>query len=50
MFCAHTCAQPRKKRCSEAARLRTATDPHPLARFRINGLLSNMPTFAPAFQ
>lgn len=34
----------------EAARLRTATDPHPLARFRVNGPLSNMPTFAQAFQ
>jgi len=34
----------------EAARLRTATDPHPLARFRVNGPLSNMPTFAKAFQ
>ncbi len=34
----------------EAARLRTATDPHPLGRFRVNGPLSNMPTFAQAFQ
>jgi putative endopeptidase len=33
----------------EAARLRTATDPHPLGRFRVNGPLSNMPTFAQAF-
>jgi putative endopeptidase len=33
----------------EAARLRTATDPHPLGRFRINGPLSNMPAFAKAF-
>ncbi|MDX6497899.1 MAG: putative endopeptidase [Blastocatellia bacterium] len=33
----------------EAARLRTATDPHPLGRFRVNGPLSNMPTFASAF-
>ena len=34
----------------EAARLRTATDPHPLGRFRVNGPLSNMPQFAAAFQ
>jgi putative endopeptidase len=34
----------------EAARLRTATDTHPLGRFRVNGPLSNMPTFAQAFQ
>ena len=34
----------------EAARLRTATDSHPLGRFRVNGPLSNMPTFAQAFQ
>jgi putative endopeptidase len=34
----------------EAARLRTATDPHPLGRFRVNGPLSNMPAFAAAFQ
>jgi len=34
----------------EAARLRTATDPHPLGRFRVNGPLSNMPAFAQAFQ
>ena len=33
----------------EAARLRTATDPHPLGRFRVNGPLSNMPAFASAF-
>ncbi len=33
----------------EAARLRTATDSHPLGRFRVNGPLSNMPTFAQAF-
>jgi len=33
----------------EAARLRTQTDPHPLARFRVNGPLSNMPAFAQAF-
>ncbi len=34
----------------EAARLRVATDPHPLGRFRVNGPLSNMPSFAEAFQ
>jgi predicted metalloendopeptidase len=33
----------------EAARLRTATDPHPLSRFRVNGPVSNMPAFAQAF-
>jgi predicted metalloendopeptidase len=33
----------------EAARLRTATDSHPLGRFRVNGPLSNMPSFASAF-
>jgi putative endopeptidase len=33
----------------EAARLRNATDPHPLGRFRVNGPLSNMPAFAKAF-
>ena len=34
----------------QAARLRVATDPHPLARFRVNGPLSNMPAFAQAYQ
>ena len=34
----------------EAARLRVATDSHPLGRFRVNGPLSNMPQFAQAFQ
>jgi len=33
----------------EAARLRTATDPHPLGKFRVNGPLSNMPQFAAAY-
>jgi putative endopeptidase len=33
----------------EAARLRNATDPHPLARFRVNGPLSNMPQFTAAY-
>jgi putative endopeptidase len=34
---------------AEAARLQTNTDPHPLARFRGNGPLSNMEAFARAF-
>ena len=34
----------------EAARLRTATDPHPLGRFRVNGPLSNMSAFSQAYQ
>jgi putative endopeptidase len=33
----------------EDDRLRTQTDPHPLARFRVNGPVSNMPEFAAAF-
>ncbi|HZV60275.1 MAG TPA: M13 family metallopeptidase [Candidatus Eremiobacteraceae bacterium] len=33
----------------EYARLQTQTNPHPLARFRGNGPLSNMPEFAKAF-
>jgi len=33
----------------EYARLLVNTDPHPLARFRVNGPLSNMPAFAKAF-
>jgi predicted metalloendopeptidase len=33
----------------EAMRLRVATDPHPINRFRVNGPLSNMPEFAAAF-
>jgi putative endopeptidase len=33
----------------EAARLLNTTDPHPLARFRVNGPLSNIPAFAQAF-
>jgi predicted metalloendopeptidase len=33
----------------EAARTQTNTDPHPLARFRGNGPLSNMEAFAKAF-
>jgi putative endopeptidase len=31
-------------------RLLTNVDPHPLAHFRVNGTLSNMPAFAKAFQ
>ncbi len=34
----------------EYERLAVNTDPHPLARFRVNGPLSNMPAFAQAFQ
>ncbi len=34
----------------ELARLQTNVDPHPLAHFRVNGPLSNMPAFAKAFQ
>jgi putative endopeptidase len=34
---------------AEAARLQTNTDPHPLARFRGNGPISNMEVFAKAF-
>jgi putative endopeptidase len=34
---------------AEAARLQTNTDPHPLARFRGNGPISNMEEFAKAF-
>jgi endothelin-converting enzyme/putative endopeptidase len=34
----------------EAARQQVKTDPHPLARFRVNAPLSNIPAFAEAFQ
>lgn len=34
----------------EAARLQAQSDPHPLARFRVNGPVSNMPEFAAAFE
>ena len=34
----------------EFARFLAAQDPHPLAKFRANGPLSNMPEFAEAFQ
>lgn len=34
----------------ELARVLVASDPHPLAKFRVNGPLSNMPQFAAAFQ
>jgi putative endopeptidase len=33
----------------EIARLLAKTDPHPLAEFRVNGALSNMPVFAKAW-
>jgi putative endopeptidase len=33
----------------EEQRVRVATDPHPLQRFRANGSLSNMPSFSKAF-
>lgn len=33
----------------ESERLQVTTDPHPVARFRVNGTLSNMPEFAEAF-
>ncbi len=38
-----------EKYTPETARLQTQSDPHPLARFRVNGPLSNMPQFAAAF-
>ena len=34
----------------QEARRRNTIDPHPLARFRVNGPLSNMPAFAQAYQ
>ena len=34
----------------ELARLIASSDPHPLAKFRVNAPLSNMPQFAAAFQ
>lgn len=33
----------------ESERLLATTDPHPIARFRVNGPLSNLPAFAAAF-
>jgi putative endopeptidase len=33
----------------ESLRLEAATDPHPAARFRVNGTVANMPEFAAAF-
>ena len=38
------------KYTAEAARLQAQSDPHPLARFRVNGPVSNMPEFAAAFE
>lgn len=38
------------KYTTEAARLQAQSDPHPLARFRVNGPVSNMPEFAAAFE
>ncbi len=34
----------------EFARLQALTDPHPAAKFRVNGTVSNLPAFAKAFQ
>ena len=39
------CAQARP----EAERLQAQTDPHSLPRFRVNGVVSNMPEFQAAF-
>jgi putative endopeptidase len=39
-----------EKYTPEWIRLQTQSDPHPLSRFRVNGPLSNMPSFAAAFQ
>ncbi len=33
----------------EEVRLQLATDPHPLGRFRVNGVVANLPEFARAF-
>ncbi len=38
-----------EKATPEFERLQVTTDPHPLARFRVNGPLSNLPAFAEAF-
>jgi putative endopeptidase len=38
-----------RKQTLEAMRQQILTDPHPLAQFRVNGPLSNMPQFAEAF-
>jgi len=34
----------------ESMEIRVKTDPHPVSRYRVNGPLSNLPTFATAFQ
>jgi len=34
----------------ELKRMLVTIDPHPLAKFRVNGPLANMPQFAAAFQ
>ena len=34
----------------ELARALTASDPHPLPQFRVNGTVANMPEFARAFR
>ncbi|HEX8137532.1 MAG TPA: M13 family metallopeptidase [Pyrinomonadaceae bacterium] len=39
-----------EKATPEYERLMAQSNPHPLARFRVNGPLSNMPAFAEAFQ
>ncbi len=39
-----------EKYTPEWIRFQTQSDPHPLSRFRVNGPLSNMPSFAEAFQ
>ena len=38
-----------EKATIETERLQAQSDPHPLARFRVNGPLSNMPEFAAAY-